>query len=60
MPKQWHQFYNDVKEVLFEVVWSVKTTNYIDQLYRDKGCHPNDHPTLMQGRDGWRERIMNG
>ena len=30
---------------------------YIDQLSRDTGCFPEDLPTLMQDRNGWRDRI---
>lgn len=31
-------------------------TGYI--MY-DRGCHPNEFPTLMQSRDGWRDRLLN-
>ena len=30
---------------------------YIDQLSRDTGCLPEDLATLMQDRNGWRDRL---
>ena len=32
---------------------------YIQQLYADTGCSPEDLPEAMNDREGWRERIRN-
>lgn len=36
-----------------------QTIIYIDQLFYDTGCHPNDLPTLKQYRDVWRDKLKN-
>ena len=32
---------------------------YIQQLYADTGCSPEDQPERMDDREGWRERVRN-
>ena len=32
---------------------------YIQQLYADTGCSPEDLPEAMDNREGWRERVRN-
>ena len=31
---------------------------YIQQLYADTRCNPEDLPGAMNDREGWRERVM--
>ena len=30
---------------------------YIQHLYEDTGCHPEDLPEAMNEREGWQERV---
>ena len=34
-------------------------TYYIDKLWDDFGCLPEDLPNATHDRNGWRERVMN-